>query len=89
MRVRLEDLSPEKRAAVQDFKTDITSVFNNFYEDSWDEERWDRAVRKLPPVPSPPDRRTNPECMRNMWIERCTTVGVRLEALDRRPCALS
>jgi len=44
MRVKLEDLSPEKRAAVQDFKTDITSVFNDIYGDNWDQERWDTAV---------------------------------------------
>lgn len=47
MRIKPENLSPEKRAAVQDFKTNITGVFNNLYEDSWDEERWDRAVGKL------------------------------------------
>ena len=44
MRVKLDDLSPEKRAAVQDFKSDITSVFNDLYEEKWDQERWDRAV---------------------------------------------
>jgi len=44
MRVKLEDLSPEKRAAVQDFKSDITSVFNDIYGDKWDQERWDRAI---------------------------------------------
>ena len=53
MRVRLEDLSPEKRAAVQDFKTDITSVFNDLYEDKWDQERWERAVGKRLFVPAP------------------------------------
>lgn len=47
MRVKLEDLSPEKRAAIQDFKTDITSVFNDIYGDKWDQERWDRAVGGL------------------------------------------
>ena len=46
MRVKLEHLSPEKRAAVQDFKSDIASVFNDLYEDKWDQERWDRAVSK-------------------------------------------
>jgi len=46
MRVKLEDLSPEKRTAVQDFKTDITTVFNDLYEDKWDQERWDEAVGK-------------------------------------------
>lgn len=50
MRVKLEDLSPEKRAAVQDFKTDITSVFNDLYEDKWDQERWDRAVGEKFPL---------------------------------------
>ena len=54
MRVKLEDLSPEKRAAVQDFKSDITSVFNDLYEDKWDQERWDRAVGKQISVHSLP-----------------------------------
>jgi len=44
MRVKLEDLSPAKRTAIQDFKTDITSVFNDIYGDNWDQERWDKAV---------------------------------------------
>ena len=56
MRVKLEDLSPEKRAAVQDFKSDITSVFNDIYGDKWDQERWDRAVGGLFSSPLlPPD----------------------------------
>lgn len=55
MRVKIEDLSPEKRAAVQDFKADITSVFNDLYEDKWDQQLWERAVGKQSPV-------------RSMWI---------------------
>ena len=60
MRVKLEDLSPEKRAAVHDFKTDITSVFNDLYEDKWDQERWDRAVGKpsSSPFSTPNDQKT-------------------------------
>jgi len=46
MRVKFGDLSQEKRAAIQRFKTDITSVFNDLYEDRWDQERWDKAVGK-------------------------------------------
>jgi len=46
MRVKLDDLSPEKRAAVQDFKNDITAVFNELYEDKWDEIQWSAAVHK-------------------------------------------
>lgn len=61
MRVKLEDLSPEKRAAVHDFKTDITSVFNDLYEDKWDQERWDGAVGKPSSSPFSPsnDQKTH------------------------------
>jgi len=44
MRVRLEDLSPEKRAAVQDFRDDIIGVFSDLYEDKWDQQKWDKAI---------------------------------------------
>jgi hypothetical protein len=44
MRVKLEDLSPEKRRAVQDFKNDITGVFDELYEDKWNQKRWDDAM---------------------------------------------
>ena len=44
MRVKLEDLSPEKRTAVLDFKADITGVFNDLYEDKWDQQKWDMAI---------------------------------------------
>jgi len=45
MRVKLEDLSPEKRRAVQDFKNDITGVFDELYEDKWNQKRWDDAMK--------------------------------------------
>lgn len=54
MRIKLDSLSPEKRAAVQAFKGDITAVFNDLYEDKWDQELWDRAVGKLSSRPFPP-----------------------------------
>jgi len=44
MRVKLEDLSPDKRAAVQDFKNDIIGVFNDLYEEKWDQQKWDTAI---------------------------------------------
>lgn len=47
MRAKLESPCPEEHAAVQDFKSDIASVFNDLYEEKWDQERWDRAVGKL------------------------------------------
>lgn len=45
MRVKLDDLSPEKRITVQDFKNDITAVFNDLYEEKWDQHKWDQATR--------------------------------------------
>lgn len=54
MRVKLDGLSPEKRAAVQAFKGDIAAVFNDLYEDKWDQELWDRAVGKLSSRPFSP-----------------------------------
>ena len=68
MRVKLENRSPEERAVVQVFKTDVTSVFNDLYEDKWDQERWERTVGKLSPVhPYPLDdqqtRRVDMKCV--------------------------
>ena len=65
MRHKLEDLSPEKRAAVQAFKSDITSVFNDLYEEKWDQERWDRAVGKR--FSSDPSDR--PQCPSRVYLD--------------------
>jgi hypothetical protein len=46
MRVKLDDLSPEKQTAVQDFKSDIITVFNELYEDKWNGNQWAAAVRE-------------------------------------------
>lgn len=89
MRAKLEDLSPEERAAVQHFKTDITIVFNDLYEDRWDQERWDRAVGKQSPRPFSFPMENRPAWpMRNVWIGIVYCKRPPRGCLDRRPCAL-
>ncbi|KAI0925919.1 hypothetical protein AcV5_008522 [Taiwanofungus camphoratus] len=43
----LADETPEERAARNEFRTNIWSVFQPLYEDKWDQARWDVAVAKF------------------------------------------